>query len=72
MMFPLTLYVVGQAKALQKDLGGVGLVAGAVILAIGGMMTICKLNTGSTSLLSLVSYHFFYSLPGYVAATLQR
>ncbi|XP_066334558.1 uncharacterized protein [Miscanthus floridulus] len=47
-LFPLTLYIAGQAKALQNDnLRGLGLVAGAVLLEIvyvlsmGGLMTVC-------------------------------
>lgn len=34
MMFLMTLYMAGQAKALQKDLGRIGVVARAVILSV--------------------------------------
>lgn len=46
-VFPLTLYVAGQAKVLEKDLKGLAMVAGAVlleviyILCMGAVTTVC-------------------------------
>lgn len=50
MIFPMTLYVAGQEKALQKYLGTIVVVIRTVILEVvyvlsmGGLMTICILD----------------------------
>uniref|UniRef100_A0A0D9XUY4 Uncharacterized protein n=1 Tax=Leersia perrieri TaxID=77586 RepID=A0A0D9XUY4_9ORYZ len=67
-IFPLTLCVSGQASALKKRIGGVGFVAGLVILemmyilCLGGLMSVCMSNAPYKVVLAITIGTIFFVL----------